>query len=136
MSDEEARARIFAGDQPGLLVDDMDWLSKWQRPFAQPRAAVAGWTLRKPGEIRLMDAMLNAKPTVLIGVTAQTGLFSGEVLSTMASVREAADRPGALEPDEQVRVHAGRGGEGHQRHGPHGGGQPVPGRSPGATASW
>jgi len=85
LSDEEARARIFAGDQLGLLVDDMPGLSKWQRPFAQPRAAVAGWTLRKPGEIRLMDAMINAKPTVLIGVTAQTGLFSGDVLSTMAS---------------------------------------------------
>jgi malate dehydrogenase (oxaloacetate-decarboxylating) len=85
LSDAEARARIFAADQPGLLIDDMPGLSKSQRLFAQPRATVAGWTLRNPNEIRLIDAMINAKPTVLIGVTAQTGLFSGDVLSTMAS---------------------------------------------------
>jgi malate dehydrogenase (oxaloacetate-decarboxylating) len=88
LSEDEARARIFAGDQPGLIVDDMPGWSKWQRVFAQPRAAVAGWTLRNPNDIRLMDVMTNAKPTVLIGVTAQTGLFSGEVLSTMASYEQ------------------------------------------------
>ena len=85
LSDDEARARIFTGDQPGLLVDDMPGLSKWQQPFAQPRAAVAGWTLRNPNEIRLMDAVVNARPTVIIGVTAQTGLFSSEILSAMAA---------------------------------------------------
>jgi len=86
LSDEEVRARIFAGDQPGLIVDDMPGWSKWQKPFAQRRETVAGWTLRGDGSsIRLMDVMHNAKPTVLIGVTAQTGLFSGEVLSTLAS---------------------------------------------------
>jgi len=90
LSEAEARARIFAGDYPGLLMDDMTDLSKWQKPFAQPRSAVAGWTLNKSHEIRLMDVMVNAKPTVLIGVTAQTGLFSGQVLSAMASYE---DRP-------------------------------------------
>jgi malate dehydrogenase (oxaloacetate-decarboxylating) len=88
LSDQDVRARLFVGDQQGLVVEGMPGWSEWQMPFAQPRAAVAGWTLRQEGRIGLMDIMTNAKPTALIGVTAQTGLFSGEVLSTLASYEE------------------------------------------------
>ncbi|MDO8835693.1 MAG: NAD-dependent malic enzyme [Vicinamibacterales bacterium] len=84
LSDDEARARILAVDLPGLLMHDTPGLSKWQQPFTQDRAAVAGWRLDHPDRIQLADVVRNAKPTVLIGVTAQTGLFAGDLLSAIA----------------------------------------------------
>jgi malate dehydrogenase (oxaloacetate-decarboxylating) len=114
---DEICTRIFACDQPGLLLEDTPGLSKWQKPYAQSRAAVAGWTLRAPNAIRLMDVVNNAKPTVLIGVTAQTGLFSGEVLSAIASYEKqpvifALSNPTSkceCTPDEVAKATDGRG---------------------------
>ena len=50
----------------------------------QSREAVAGWTLEKPGEIGLLDVVVNARPTVLIGVSGQAGAFTEAVVRTMA----------------------------------------------------
>ncbi len=80
LSDAEVHQRIFAVDLPGLICDDMPDLTPWQQPFAQPRAALAGWTLASPDRIDLLDVVRNARPTVLVGVTAQPGLFGREVL--------------------------------------------------------
>jgi malate dehydrogenase (oxaloacetate-decarboxylating) len=85
LSDADARRCIYTGDTPGLLCEDTPGLSTWQRAFARDRADVAGWKLDSTDRIALMDTVRNAKLTVLVGVTAQTGLFSAEVLSTMAS---------------------------------------------------
>jgi malate dehydrogenase (oxaloacetate-decarboxylating) len=85
LSEREARRCIYTGDMPGLLCEDTPGLSKWQRAFARERADVAGWTLESSDRIKLMDVVRNAKLTVLVGVTAQPGLFSAEVLSAMAS---------------------------------------------------
>jgi malate dehydrogenase (oxaloacetate-decarboxylating) len=85
LSDEEASRRIFTFDLPGLLLKDTPGLSPWQEALAQNRAAVAGWTLVSPDRVDLIDIVKNAKPTVLIGVTARPGLFSSEVLQAMAA---------------------------------------------------
>jgi len=63
----------------------MAGLSKWQRAFARERSEVAGWTLASTDRITLMDTIRNAKLTVLVGVTAQPGLFSAEALAAMAA---------------------------------------------------
>ena len=83
--EEEIRAAIFACDAPGLLVEGMPGLSDSVRLFTQRREAVAGWTLESPGAISFGDAVRNARATVLIGVTAQTGLFDETVLASMAA---------------------------------------------------
>jgi malate dehydrogenase (oxaloacetate-decarboxylating) len=85
LSESEARRCIYTGDTPGLLCEDTPGLSKWQKTFARERADVAGWTLESSDRIRLMDVVRNAKLSVLVGVTAQPGLFSPEVLAAMAS---------------------------------------------------
>ena len=85
LSDEEARRRIFAIDVNGLLLDDDPTLEEPQRPWAQPRAAVAGWRLADPNRIQLADVVRNAKATALIGYTAQPGLFSPEILAQLAA---------------------------------------------------
>ncbi|HEY5610429.1 MAG TPA: NAD-dependent malic enzyme, partial [Thermoanaerobaculia bacterium] len=89
-TEDEARNRIYAVDMDGLLIDDGASLTKHQKPFAQPRANVAGWTLADPNVIGLADVVRNAKPTVLIGVTAKGGLFDRELLGQMA---RNSDRP-------------------------------------------
>ena len=84
LSDDEIRRKIFAIDQPGLLIDNMPGLENQMLPFAQPVANIAGWKLEAPGKISLMDVVKNSKATVLIGVTAQAGLFNQDILSQMA----------------------------------------------------
>jgi malate dehydrogenase (oxaloacetate-decarboxylating) len=82
--EDVARRSFFAVDRPGLLVSDMPDLLDFQRPFAQSREAVAGWSLRQPGQIDLLDVMNNARPTTLIGVSGQPGAFSEPILRAMA----------------------------------------------------
>jgi malate dehydrogenase (oxaloacetate-decarboxylating) len=86
----EARRRFFAVDRQGLLVEGMAGITPEQAPFVQRPEAVAGWTLEKPGEIGLLDVVVNAKPTVLIGVSGQAGAFSERVVRTMA---QQVERP-------------------------------------------
>ncbi|MDP2876995.1 MAG: oxaloacetate-decarboxylating malate dehydrogenase, partial [Holophaga sp.] len=88
LSPEEARARIFAIDMQGLLVDDDPTLESPQRPMAQRRAALAHWKLESENTISILDVIRNARPTVLIGVTAQPGLFSEAILQEVAKSTE------------------------------------------------
>lgn len=84
-TDAEARRRFYLVDRVGLLIDDMDDLLTFQRPLAQPRSTVTGWTLDEPGTITLLDVVRNATPSVLIGVTGVPGLFTEDVVRAMAS---------------------------------------------------
>jgi malate dehydrogenase (oxaloacetate-decarboxylating) len=88
LPDEEARKRIFAVDMQGLLVEGDPLLEGPQEPLAQRRAAVDGWKLDDPNRIGLQDVIRNAHPTVLIGVTAQPGLFSEAILAETAKHSE------------------------------------------------
>ena len=49
---------------------------------------MAQWTRENPGRIGLADVITNAKPTVLIGVSGQSGIFSEEVIRKMAAAVE------------------------------------------------
>jgi malate dehydrogenase (oxaloacetate-decarboxylating) len=69
-------------------MEDTPGLEPYQKKFAQKRSKVAGWELQNPGVIRLADVVRNSKATVLIGVTAQNGLFNEEILSQMAKNTE------------------------------------------------
>ncbi|MEJ0093489.1 MAG: NAD-dependent malic enzyme [Methylocella sp.] len=90
LSEAEARSRFYAVDRDGLLVEGMSGIRPAQAPFVQTREAVAGWTLAKPNEISLFDVMVNAKPTALIGVSAQGGAFNEPIVRAMAA---NVDRP-------------------------------------------
>ena len=85
-----AGSKIFAYDFPGLLTEDTHGLADYQLPFVQKKGATAGWTLDSPDKISLLDVVRNSKATVLIGVTATSGLFNAEILNQMA---KNDDRP-------------------------------------------
>ncbi len=84
LSRDEARRRVFAVEVNGLLVEDDPGLDDRERCHAQPREVVASWTLASPGRIGLADVVANARPTVLVGYTAQSGLFDEQILAAMA----------------------------------------------------
>ncbi len=84
-SEDEARTKVCTCDTPGLLVEGMPGLSESQQRFAQKREAIAAWTLESPNSISLMDVIRNTKATVLIGVTAKSGLFDDAILRQMAA---------------------------------------------------
>ena len=81
---EEADRRFFMVDRDGLLVEGMDGLAPFQKPFLQPKSIADGWTCDHPDKVGLLDVVRNAKPTVLIGVSGQAGVFSEPVVRAMA----------------------------------------------------
>jgi len=84
LPEKEARSRFYLVDRDGLLVEGMPGMLDFQRPFAQPRAALADWRLEQPDRIDLPDVAHNARPTVLIGVSGQPGAFQERVVRTVA----------------------------------------------------
>lgn len=85
-----ARRSFFAVDRDGLLVEGMPGITDAQKPFVQAKSAVADWTRQDAGAISLLDVVINAKPTVLIGVSGQAGAFTEAVVRAMA---QHVDRP-------------------------------------------
>jgi malate dehydrogenase (oxaloacetate-decarboxylating) len=84
LAEDVARERFFAVDRYGLLLEGAADITSAQTPFVKPRAAVSGWQLQQPGKIELLDTVANAKPTVLIGVSGQGGIFNEAVVRAMA----------------------------------------------------
>ncbi|MEJ7598271.1 MAG: NAD-dependent malic enzyme [Kofleriaceae bacterium] len=82
LSEPAARARFYAVDRDGLLVEGMR-VTTMQEPFVQSREAISDWHVVTP--IGLHDVVTHAHPTVLIGVSGQTGAFDERAVRTMAS---------------------------------------------------
>lgn len=85
LSEKEARSRFFIIDRQGLLLDTMNDLLPFQKPFAQDKNKVASWNSENPYEISLSDVVKNVRPTLLIGVSGQAGAFTEEIVREMAA---------------------------------------------------
>lgn len=117
LSDDDTRNLIFAIDVDGLLLENTSGLEEHQKPFAQKLSTVVNWKLETPDKITLMDVVTNAKATVLIGVTAKSGLFSDEILKQAARNTErpvilALSNPTSKSectPDEVIKATNGKG---------------------------
>ncbi len=82
LSEEQARARIFMVDRFGLLTDKLPNLLNFQSKLITKSDIIAGWDVQNDA-ISLEDVVRNAKPTVLIGVSGQPGLFTEEIIREM-----------------------------------------------------
>jgi malate dehydrogenase (oxaloacetate-decarboxylating) len=76
LSCEEAKKQIFLIDRQGLLTEDSCHLSSNQRFFAQKNAQFTGLSLE--------EAVLLIKPSILIGVSGQKGIFTKKIVQEMA----------------------------------------------------
>ncbi|MCW8127306.1 NAD-dependent malic enzyme [Microbulbifer halophilus] len=78
LSEAEARERIYMFDRYGLVTADMKGLHDFQARLAQDPAnfdGVADWDL--------LQLVQNVKPSVMIGVSGQGGLFTQEVIEAL-----------------------------------------------------
>lgn len=110
---DDATRQIWLVDLPGLLTADMDdSLLDYQRPYARPSEDVAAWTrtacsvdrtaeTRWPamaelraqaaagvGIIDLATTVAHVQPTILIGTSTTPGMFTEEIVRTMAAGTE------------------------------------------------
>jgi malic enzyme len=80
----EASTRAIALlDLPGLLQEG-DAVDEFQAPFAWPRAAAAALGLAPPAPRDLVAVVRALRPTVLIGVSGQRGVFGEDAVREMA----------------------------------------------------
>ena len=90
LSEAEARARIYAFNRHGLLVEGGEGIRASQQPLVRSRAEVAGWQTAGGANISLLETVRNAKITVLVGTSAQPRAFTEDVVRAMAA---NAERP-------------------------------------------
>lgn len=83
MSKEEALKCFYLVDIQGLLHSGLENLDQEQKPFAH-------WKIEGSPHFTLLDVVNNSHPTILIGVSAQTGAFTEEIIKNMA---KHVDRP-------------------------------------------
>jgi malate dehydrogenase (oxaloacetate-decarboxylating) len=74
----------------GLMSEAVVDPSDAQKPFLQPADLTVGWNLRTAGPAGLADVVENVRPTALIGVSGQPGLFTEALVRKMA---EHCERP-------------------------------------------
>ena len=88
ITEPEARSRFFMVDRPGLLHDGISDLLPFQQKLVQPHERVKTWASNPRVAISLLDVVQQAQPTILVGVSAQPGLFTEEIVRTMAAYTE------------------------------------------------
>lgn len=80
LTEEEALQRFYVIDKDGLLHTKLQTMDSEQKRYARDFNELKGWD-----DTKLLDVVKNAKPTILIGVSAQTGAFTEQVVKTMAN---------------------------------------------------
>jgi len=80
LSESEAYSRFYLIDALGLITDQTPDLLDFQRPFAQKNLDP-----KNLDPISLLEVIRKIKPTVLLGVSGQPGLFTEELVRLMAS---------------------------------------------------
>ena len=79
LTDAQARSQVYMVDRFGLLTENQPNLLDFQSRLVQKLSVVDGWA-SADNIISLLDVVKNAKPTVLIGVSGQPGLFTEEII--------------------------------------------------------
>lgn len=82
LSEQQARSQIYMVGRYGLLTDDSPTLLDFQKELAQKQSNLSDWQYTEQ-YAPLIDVLQYAKPTILIGVSGQPGLFTEPVIKTM-----------------------------------------------------
>jgi malate dehydrogenase (oxaloacetate-decarboxylating)(NADP+) len=105
IADAEARRRCWFYDREGLIVRGRTGIALHQEPYAHPHVP----------EADLVGAIRALRPTALIGLSGQPGLFSEPVLVAMAEINPqpvvfAMSNPTALAECTAVQAYRATGG--------------------------
>jgi malate dehydrogenase (oxaloacetate-decarboxylating) len=85
---DEARRRIWTVDTKGLVTNDRSGLEDFKAAYAREVSETAEWQCKDHSRITLEETIANAKPTILIGVSATPGTFTEEAVRLMARTNE------------------------------------------------
>lgn len=85
VSKDKAAQQFYLIDRTGLIHSESKEIDQHQKCFAQPFESLKNWVLEKKETVSLFDTIKNAKPTVLIGVSAQKDAFNERIIREMAS---------------------------------------------------
>ncbi|HWA96826.1 MAG TPA: NAD-dependent malic enzyme [Terracidiphilus sp.] len=84
LTEQQARDRIYAFNRYGLLIEGCRGGRPSQQPLMRKRSDVANWKLEGDEDITLLDVVRNAPVSVLVGVSAQPGTFTEEIVRAVA----------------------------------------------------
>src|SRR5690606_27693882 len=87
LSEAEARKRIFMVARYGLITENQPNPLAIQYKLVQKLDNTPPWE-NKSDAISLLDVVKHAKPTVLIGVSGQPGLFTKDVIEALVENTE------------------------------------------------
>jgi malate dehydrogenase (oxaloacetate-decarboxylating) len=82
ISEIQARSQVFMVDRDGLLVSTMPTILDFQLPLSKDLEQFEDWVYTDDYP-SLLDTVRNAKPTILIGVSGQAGLFTQVIVETL-----------------------------------------------------
>lgn len=84
LAPEEARAKFWLIDKPGLLTQTLANYTKTQMPFLRKNEEVKKWKVKDINNISLLEVIENIHPTILIGCSTMGGAFNQIIVETMA----------------------------------------------------
>ena len=88
LTPQEARERIWTVDTKGLVADDRAGLEDFKALYARRHDETANWKVADRSRIPLEETITNARPTILIGVSATPNNFSENIIRLMAKINE------------------------------------------------
>ncbi len=88
LSLKEARKRIWMVDSKGLVTKTRSALEGFKVTYARDVDEIATYESKDRSRITLEEAIVNSRPTVLLGVSATPGIFREAVVNAMAKLNE------------------------------------------------
>src|SRR6185503_14529528 len=85
---EKAHERVMMVDRSGLVHRGRADLEGFKASFACDSAQLSDWNVRDGARISLVEAIDNARPTILIGTSAMPGFFDEACVRAMARHNE------------------------------------------------
>ena len=84
---EEARRQMYIMDEFGLVVEGIS-PDAYKKPIMQFKESYEDWEIK--AEIpTIIEVIKHAKPTILLGLTGVSGLFTQEIIEGMAAVSDS-----------------------------------------------
>ncbi|RTK98321.1 MAG: NAD-dependent malic enzyme [Proteobacteria bacterium] len=81
---EVAYKSFYLVDRNGLITDNVTSLD-FQQPFSRNASDVESWDVADKNNITLLETVVHAKATMMIGVCAQGGIFTRDVIKALAN---------------------------------------------------
>jgi len=83
-SQEESCRKIYLVNREGLIHFNSKKIEESQKEYVHPAGSLKDWKVTGGSAISLWDIIVNAHPTILIGVSGQGGAFTKQMIEEMA----------------------------------------------------